>query len=189
MIKIKIGMQKLRVENYITYIKNEEDVPYLRTQLLDVNMWFYNNKKNPIYHSIIKNCCDYIRFIALQEMEGYKKPHGMSGANVGIPFNIIGVVRNRDKDNEFCEIMINPKITRSSAEKEMGLTNCGSIRLAEPINVQRSKCIDLEWYNEEGVRCYQRNIKKSDGGFTIQHEVEHNLGILIIDLVPADLPF
>lgn len=47
-----------------------------------------------IYREVISKCCDLISIAAGSEMEGYKKPHGMSGANVGIPFNIIGIEKN-----------------------------------------------------------------------------------------------
>ena len=53
----------------------------------------------------------------------YTKLQGISGANVGIPFNIIIV---RDLDNYI--IMINPEILSKSKETKLVKSNCGSSR-------------------------------------------------------------
>jgi peptide deformylase len=175
----------MNVNDFITFIGNEEDLPYLKTSLLDVNMRLFNNKKNPTYRRIVQSCCTYLANVALKSLDGYKKPHGMSGANIGIPFNIIGIVRERGTSHEYCEIMINPHIKVRSKEKSVGMSNCGSIRLPEPIPVKRHDTIGISWYNIDGVR-NSGAFRKQDGGFTIQHEIDHNQGILITDRAEID---
>jgi peptide deformylase len=59
-------------------------------------------------------------------------------------------------------------------------SNCGSIRLEKPIKVGRYAEIEVEWYDEEGKFHKEwRNIET--GSLTIQHEIDHNLGILITE--------
>lgn len=171
-------MTKLNINDYLTYIGNNEDVVYLKTKAFPVNMRLFNSSKT--YQEIVLHCCEYIKWLALQHMEGYSKPYGMSGANAAIPFNIIGVVRNRGKENEYCEIMINPKIINRSKEIITGYTNCGSVRLEKPIKVSRRAVIDVEFYDMNGDK-YINSYTKENGCRTIQHEIKHNLGVLIID--------
>lgn len=170
----------MKIDNLLTHISHGEDLPFLRTKLFDVNMRLFSVSDS--YRIVIFHCCQLIKQAALTNFEDYKKPHGMSGANVGIPFNIIGIVRNRGMRNEYCEIMINPKITKRYGNLINCESNCGSIRLKEPIKIKRHRLIDLEWFDDEGVKREMTNIDVDDQSLTIQHEVEHNLGILITDL-------
>lgn len=176
----------LNIENFLTYIENEEDINYLKSTLFDVNMRLFNDKKNIIYRSLVQNACAYIKFCSLQTMEGYKKPHGMSGANVAIPWNIIGVVRNRNTSKEFCQIMINPFILETKGEAVESLSNCGSIRLKYPIPVPRHSEVTVEYYDENGDR-HEEQFNRANQAFTIQHEIDHNNGRLITDY--EQLPF
>jgi peptide deformylase len=164
--------------DYITHLKNEEDVVYLKSKHFPVNMRLFET--SPEYKAIILQQCDYIRRLCLDTKEGYKKPHGMSSANAGLAFNIIGITRNRNKHDEYCEIMINPVITRYFGDVVNTLSNCGSLTLPDKIVVYRYKTIRVSWYNEEGV---EKNaiFGIDNNSFTIQHEVDHNLGILITD--------
>lgn len=165
--------------DYITHINNEEDVIYLRSKLLPVNMrLFYTS---PQYKAIVLQCCEYIKFLCLSKMDGYKKPHGMSGANAAIPFNIIAYCVNRGTQNEFINIMINPIITQKYGNTIQSLSNCGSLTLEDAIVVGRSEWIIIKFYDEEGVN-HEMRINAANYGKTIQHEVDHNLGILITDL-------
>lgn len=168
----------MKVENYLTYIDNPEDVMFLRTKLLDVNMRLFNS--NQEYKDIVLHCCELIRKCALTKMEGYKLPHGMSGANVGIPFNIIGIVQNRGESNVRCEIFINPKIVESFTPLIKIKTNCGSIRLEKPIEVNRFDTVRVTYFELDGVK-HEETFDRENGSFTIQHEIDHNLGILITD--------
>lgn len=167
-----------KIEDYITHIDNLEDKPYLRFQLFNVNMRLF--KSSFTYRDIILQVCQYIKWLCSETMEGYKKPHGMSGANAGIPWNIICYTKNRGKKNESYEIMINPRITHYGGDLVETSSNCGSIRLKKPIKIRRNSVIDVEYYDEQGIK-RESTFTRYDGGFTIQHEVDHNLGVLIID--------
>lgn len=168
----------MKVENYITHIDNPADEPYLKSTLFDVNMRLFNN--NPTYRRIVQGCCNYLAKLASTTMEGYKKPHGMSGANIGIPFNIIAIVKNRNRATERVDVMINPYIVDRSAEITLAMSNCGSIRLPEPVPVFRNNEVTVEWYDINGV-LNTATFTREEGAFTIQHEVDHNNGILITD--------
>lgn len=165
-------------EDYVTHVKNEEDLVYLRGTAFPVNMRLFHTSTD--YKAIVLQCCAYIRDMCLNGADGYKKPHGMSGANLAIPFNIIGVTRNREQKDEYVEIMINPVIQSYSTSKIITLSNCGSLTLPEQIPVERAEFIVVEYYDESGEIHYNpRN--RNQAGFSIQHEVDHNNGILIID--------
>jgi len=169
----------MKHEDYITHIKNEEDEVYLRKEHFPVNMRLF--KTSPEYKAIILQQCEYIRILCLDTKDGYKKPHGMSSANAGLAFNIIGITRNRNQESELCQIMINPTIIGKSKTKITSFSNCGSLTLKEPIQIKRNSSVIVGWYNEEGE--YQESEFDRDGGcLTIQHEIDHNLGILITDL-------
>lgn len=170
----------MKINDFITYIHTPEDVVYLKTKLLPVSMRLF--KSSIQYRHIIKDICRYIEFLALNKPDDYKLPHGMSGANVGIPFNIIGIVRNRGKKDAYCEIMINPTIIEWVDDNNVTmLSNCGSIRLKEPIEVSRPSEVKVLYYDEQGDSRL-RWFSISQGGATIQHEIDHNNGILITDL-------
>ena len=95
-------------EDYVTHIDNSEDIIYLKTKHFPVNMRLF--KTSLEYKNIILQQCSYIRERCLDTIEGYKKPHGMSSANLGLAHNIIGVAILRNKPGEHCKIMINPVI-------------------------------------------------------------------------------
>ena len=76
--------------------------------------------------------------------------------------------------------MINPTIISKSTEKEPGYSNCGSLTLDQPILVWRPSSVEVDWYDEEGKH-HRKSFNRKQEGFTIQHEIDHNLGILITD--------
>jgi peptide deformylase len=165
-------------EDYITHINNEKDLVYLKTKHFPVNIRLFKTSEQ--YKNIILQQCNYIRELCLDIKEGYKKPHGMSSANAGLSFNIIGITMNRNKPNEYCNIMINPKIIHKSQSKIISFSNCGSITLEKPIQLERYSNIRVEWFDENGD--YQNDwFNREQGCLTIQHEIDHNLGILITD--------
>jgi peptide deformylase len=168
----------MKHSNYITHIKNEEDRVYLKNIHFPVNMRLF--RTSPEYQTIILQQCNYVRLNCLVEKEGYKKPHGMSSANLGLSFNIIGICKNRNTKNEYCQIMINPVILKYFGDIIESESNCGSLTLDKPIKVKRYSDILVSYYNEEGV-FYLHAFTRSQGSLTIQHEVDHNLGILITD--------
>lgn len=164
--------------DYCTHIRNQEDKDILTRPLFDVNMRLFNNNKE--YRNIIINICDYLAFCSSVEKDGYKKPHGWSGANAGIPFNIIAVNRGG-----FANIMINPKILKSYGKKIESESNCGSLTLENSIKILRDEFIDIEYYTIAGNKKIERKIGRGQGGFTIIHEIQHNMGILITDSINA----
>ncbi len=119
----------MRHSDYCTHIKNPEDKDVLTRKLFDVNMRLFNTSVQ--YQNIILSICNYIHWNTKTEKEGYKKPHGFSGANAGIPFNIIGVNRG------VTDIMINPKILKTYGNKVESESNCGSLTLEKPIKIWR----------------------------------------------------
>lgn len=177
-------MKSPHISDYLTHIDNPEDVPYLRAPLFDVNMRLFGS--SPFYRDAVLACADVIARTALTKYRGYKLPHGTSGANVAIPFNIIVVVQNRGTPEAYAQIMINPKIVAYGKETVDAESNCGSIRLKEPILVRRSKDVTVEWYDGNGV-AHKKVFGREEGSLTIQHEVDHNRGVLITDrAVPVE---
>ena len=71
--------------------------------------------------------------------------------------------------------MINPMIVEARGNR-IAESNCGSLLLAEPIEVIRHNWIRFTYYNRDGLAC-------EDEGYlpTVQHEVDHNNGILITE--------
>lgn len=166
--------------DYVTHIDNKEDIIYLKSKLFPVNMRLFKTSKE--YKKIILDQCDYLANLVLTKMDGYKKPHGMSSANAGLSFNIIAICENRNLWNEDAKIMINPKILKEFGELEECLTNCGSLTLNKPIKIKRYPNITIEYYNLRGDYC-KDNYTRNNGSLTIQHEIDHNLGILITDRI------
>lgn len=138
---------------------------------------------SPEYKDLILQQCNYIKELCLDTKDGYKKPHGMSSANAGLAFNIIGITRNRNTKNEYCQIMINPIIVGANNKKVVAQSNCGSLTLDSPIEIERYETVIVSYYDEEGVLHGAEVFNRENGSFTIQHEVDHNLGILIIDKI------
>ena len=155
----------MKHEDYCTLLRNEEDRDILTRPLFDVNMRLFH--ANESYRQIVRDCANYIRLCAQTKKEGYKKPHGYSGANAAIPFNIIALADGT--------VMINPHITAGWRPRIME-SNCGSLMLEKPIKVKRWGAIAFTYFNMDGVAC-------SGEGFlpTVQHEIDHNQGILITD--------
>jgi len=170
----------MKHEDYITHIKNEEDEVYLRHTHFPVNMRLFKTSLG--YRTIIQQQCRYIEQMCLTEKEGYKKPHGMSSANLGLSFNIIGIrVPKEGFKPEHCLIMINPSyIPHEEDGKCEAESNCGSLTLKKHIKIKRWKTIEVTYYDIDGTHLkalYSSNYL----GKTVQHEIDHNLGILITD--------
>ena len=154
--------------------KGEVNSDYLCRQLFNVNMRLFNN--NSSYRELIIDICKYMEKVLKQDYSDYNKLAGVSGANVGIPYNIIVVSISNTPT-----IMINPTITKVSRKKVILQSNCGSIGLRETIPVERREWIEVSFFNIDG----KHNIEKfssTSGGATIQHEIDHNRGVLITDV-------
>lgn len=159
--------------DYCTHIKYENDRIFLTRKGFDVNMRLFNSSKQ--YKELILNICEYIKFLCSTKKEGYSKPRGFSGANAGFPLNIIAFDNNSN-----IEIMINPIITKLYGKKIKVKSNCGSLTLQKNISIIRSEFLDIKFYDVKGRLHKKIKIRKEERGFTIQHEVNHNNGILII---------
>lgn len=149
------------------------DIEILHRKGFDVHMRLFI--ENESYRYIITTIISHMRILLNTFFEDYPKLRGISGANVGIPFNIILV----KLDNGKAKSMINPKMTRKSTEMRIVKSNCGSICLDKPVEIERHAWIDVSWYDEDGKEHSERF--QGTLGSTIQHEIEHNLGILITD--------
>ena len=165
-------MGEIKIEdNLVQNSESENDC--LHRPLFNVNIkLFINNER---YKKTILDICDYMKLVITQEYENYQKLSGLSGANIGIPFNIIALVK---KDEVVC--MINPSIVKMSKQTRMIKSNCGSLNLKDKISVSRREWVDVSYYDIFG-RHNQERYTIANGGATIQHEIDHNRGILIID--------
>lgn len=157
----------MKHDNYCTHVKYHDDFDILNRQNFDVNIRLL--MCNEHYFDIVRRCVDLIIICARNEKEGYKKPHGWSGANSGIPFRIIALADGR--------YFINPKIS-NQRDKKTVKSNCGSLTLEKPKVISRYKTIDLNYFTLDGKNRTWNDIGP-DPGFTIQHEVDHCDGILI----------
>jgi peptide deformylase len=147
----------------------------LHRPVFDVNVEMF--RKNKMYNDIILGIIDYMILLLNTTFENYNPLKGISGANVGIPLNIVIV---SDEGNR---IFINPVITKTSATKISVSTNCGSVNLPEPIKKDRYIWIQLEWIDIKGIHrekvfTIEENKRMT---LTLQHEIDHNKGILITD--------
>jgi len=116
----------------------------------------------------------------------YSKLQGISGANLGIPFNIVGVRATAKAIKDGLSaiegtlfFLINPKVVEESKETYIVMSNCGSIRLPKKIKVERHEWVKVGYYDLTGAP--KEDVFKGAFGSTLQHEIEHNLGILITD--------
>jgi peptide deformylase len=153
---------------------NEYDKSLLHKPLFDVNMRLF--RTSPFFRQLIMDIVNYMDAHLNMTFEDYAAPKGISGANLAIPYNIIGY-KHQGK-NKFC---INPCIVRKSQDGFTTETNCGSLKLEKGIKVFRHAQIDLDYYDLKGMKCIEKNISRFEGGFIIQHEVDHNLGLCITD--------
>jgi peptide deformylase len=172
-------MSKPSIDDHMTYIQNFDDLAYLRKVLPPVNMRLFRSSQG--YREVILRCCKHLEEVALMEFSDYSKPYGISGANVAIPFNIIGLVGMRKLSSAFVTIMINPSISQVGIRRDQrtSYTNCGSVRLEHAIPVKRWYQVLAHWYDTEGV-FRGRWFYKGEAA-TIQHEILHNKGVLITD--------
>ncbi|HLD91010.1 MAG TPA: peptide deformylase [Patescibacteria group bacterium] len=138
-------------------------------------------KENWSYMHIIEGIISHMLEVMEEKFSDYPKCQGISGANVGIPFNIV-IIKSR-KGNI---VMLNPEIIAHSSETVATESNCGSINLEEKIIVTRYKEVTvkyIDWPEEEDfevIGSFNEQIKTFKSG-TVQHEIDHNNGILIID--------
>lgn len=59
-------------------------------------------------------------------------------------------------------------------------SNCGSLTLEEPIKIKRYEEVRVQFFDENG-EFHDENFSRRQCSLTIQHEIDHNLGILITE--------
>ena len=150
----------------------EDEDPMLRRQLFDVPLRLLKN--NTSFKTLIKEIVLHMYDILGNEYKDYENAKGISGANVGIPYNIIVI-----KDGDGYLTMLNPVMTPIGDETKEVSSNCGSTVLEEKIKVRRYKKIIVSCYDLSGE--FHMDEFKGKIAYTLQHEIEHNLGILITD--------
>ena len=159
------------IKDYMVQIREQQNETLTR-KLHDVNIRLYNNNKE--YRKIVKSIIDLMSRILYMDFTDYPSLKGVSGANVGIPFHIIVT-----KINEVTKQMLNPAIIKKTG-KDIELTsNCGSLLLSEDVTVLRSEIIEVVYYDLNGDKKIEKFSRNN--GFTIQHEIEHNLGITLLN--------
>lgn len=159
----------------------KEDDDCLHRPGFDVSVRMFNENKafNKVIHEII----DYMKTVLCINFRDYNKLKGISGANIGIPLNIVAVMHNN-----IVEVFINPSITKVSRSKITVLSNCGSLNLPKPINVERHTWIQVKWIDVDGKQhekhftAHNNDVEVPNIALTLQHEIDHNKGVLIINL-------
>lgn len=170
------------IRNHVVQNETKYDA-ILHRKGFDVNMFLFKTSKG--YKKIIQSIVDHMWDLLRVSFDDYGEIRGISGANVGVPLNIIGIVVTKEAE-EVCKkkeggslFMINPRITKKSKKLMTVKSNCGSLNLPEKIEVERHEWVEVEYFDTHG------NLKKNKftGAFgsTVQHEIDHNLGVLITD--------
>ena len=160
--------------------KNEECDTYLTKALFPVNMRLYTSSKP--YKEIIRTAFSHMRkLMKLEKFEDYPELSGISGANVGVPWNIIIVRLREEKLKGELFHMINPVIIEKSTEVKTTQSNCGSLNLPNRVIIKRHLWVKVYYFNLKGKKRVKNFVMKKGTAGTIQHEVEHNQGILITD--------
>jgi len=156
----------MKITEYVVQ-NGEECDEILHRKGFDVNIRLYNS--NSEYRRIVQEVIEYMMVTKELSFEDYSRVKGISGANIGIPLNIIIVKK---------KIMINPKIVdKTFLDLVYYNTTCGSIPNTYLL-VPRPSWVTVEYYDLDGI--FHKETFEKDVG-TICHEIEHNLGILIID--------
>ena len=162
-----------KIADYLVQ-KGEKQDDCLNTPLLPVNMRLLRTNKR--YRKMIENILGYME-LSMGKYADYPALKGISGANVGIPFNIAIVATTKGN-----EIMINPKILAKCGSRVVK-SNCGSLRLKEPIEVVRHKIVIVEFNTHVFPKFERIKVKfKGAEAATAQHEIDHNNGIMINSL-------
>lgn len=154
------------------YDQNDQS-DMLSRQLFDVNIRLL--KTNPVYKTLIwLNAC-YILWVLSREFTDYKDIKAVGAATVGVPYNIVAF---RQADNKM-RTLVNPKIVDASTVLISAKTNCPALMLEESIETKRPSWISIDYHDTDGNVYKAMKIERHQGAFSIQHEIDHNNGILI----------
>jgi len=174
----------MKNSDYVVQEREPEfDRDCLHRPLFAVNMRLYS--ANQRYRDHIRGVLSYMDWILYQKWEDYASAKdggkfGISGANLGIPYNIIAFRTKNEKGLVVHRCMINPRILGVSKDLVETMSNCGSIKFKQKIPIKRHTWIEVEYYDWKG-ELKKEKLTTKEGAFTIQHEVDHNNGILITD--------
>ena len=169
----------MKNSDYMVQMREPEfDIQCLRRPLFPVNMRLFGSSEQ--YKSHILGIIDYMTWSMNQRWEDYQSnpnggTYGISCANLGMAYNIIGW-----KHEDQYRFMLNPVIAEYSKKMITTKSNCGSIKYKEKIPVNRPSWVTVNYYDLEGNEKKEKFTGKQ-AGFTIQHEIDHNIGILITD--------
>lgn len=162
----------MKIESTLVQIKESQN-EILKTRSIDVNVRLYCGNKD--YKKIILGICKHMRKTLQTKFSDYRALSGISGANVGIPLNIIAYIESGK-----VTYMINPNVIRMSNETTTTKSNCGSLNLKTDCKVRRRNWIEVSYYSVSGKH-KTKVVSLKDYGGTIQHEIDHNRGVLITD--------
>jgi len=182
----------MNIKDYSTNVSIPEEKIFLGRKLFKVNMRLFKSSNG--YADIISHIIGYM----IGCIDNKYAVKGISGANIGVPFNIV-VVKVTDDNYKKLSMeekevittydllylkgnfisMINPVIKSRSKKTFTTISNCGSVVLDTPIQIERNEWVVVEFYDAEGEKHIVQFGKPLTG--TIQHEIEHNRGILITD--------
>ena len=162
------------------FMEEEWDKTPLSRESFPVNMRLYRVSSN--YREIILALVRYMDEHLRTTFEDYPEPRGVAAANLGFPFKIIGY-KKKPCENQFC---LNPKITHRSVTMMSGQTNCGSLRLEQPLSIERHLTIDFEYYDLEGNLVMCKNVARGEGGFTVQNAIDSCNGLTIMGRYEKD---
>lgn len=165
----------MSIKDFVAQDNNSLEHDVLNRKLFDVNIRFFRN--NEQYRGIILDICNYMAVAMEKSFDDYPYVSGISGANLHIPFNIIAY-RDGGKKKGKPVIMINPVVIGKSKETRTIESNCGSLILKEKIKVERNEEVTVKYWDISG-KSKTETFTLSNGGGTIQHEIEHNMGVLI----------
>jgi peptide deformylase len=183
-------VEKLKDYSVLNGEKNDQ---VLHGRSFEVNMRLLNT--SPDYLQIMLAITDTMQEAFNRSYEDYNDVQGISGPNVGIPLRIIGLRIRKKENNKFVEglpvqlmddnrftrvlFMLNPEIVAKSSKTYTTKSNCGSLILKDPVEVERHEWVRVFFFDFTGGQ-HQFKFKKPIAA-TIQHEIDHLDGVLILD--------
>lgn len=176
----------MKIANSLVQTGEKHDAT-LHRKCFEVNIRLL--KECPCYFTTIEAIVSHMDTILDLEFDDYNKVQGISGANIGMPFNII-IIKTK---NDGRLVMLNPEIIKRSTKMKTVKSNCGSINLAKKIEVERHEHVTVKFMQfdrelVEGGDTEEEQFPVIEHKFTnatVQHEIDHNNGILITDKVKS----
>lgn len=151
----------------------EEDRDILTRPLFAVNMRLFNS--SPGYRKLVLGACKYLLECCTHQQDGVPSYDGFSGANGGVPWDIIVLDCKGEK-----LVAINATLQLGESSF-LSYESCGSLPNAGVFTVSRADKVIVNYYDTDGsVR--SRGLVARPAA-VIQHEVDHNDGILLLDRV------